>query len=54
MFWLSDLLLFQTCLHNPFLVIFVWQVVAAMLEVRATTALAISVVVGLETVEMEA
>lgn len=35
-------------------IFFVWQVVAAMLEARVTTALAISVVVGLGTVEMEA
>lgn len=32
----------------------VWQVVVAMPEARVTTALAISVGVGLETAEMEA
>lgn len=44
---------FQTVLKHSSLV-FLWQVVAAMLEARATTALATSVVVGLGTVEMEA
>lgn len=36
------------------LIFFLCQVVVAMLEARATTALAISVGVGLATVEMEA